>query len=166
MGCDIHILIEYRAKRGAWPDKWTSFGYKPINPGRSYELFNKLSGVRGDNDDPIATSGWPRDVSWAANCANNIYITEDSEKVREGVVSMETAQHYVKSNFSKFISNAEGKIVAVTNPDWHSHGYCTVKQMAKALRGNTSPVYRAMVAAARSLYKDNMDVRFIFFYDN
>jgi hypothetical protein len=39
-------------------------------------------------------------------------------------------------------------------------------QMSKALRGNSSPEYRALLAAARSLEKDGMEVRFLFYYDN
>ncbi len=48
MGCDIHMVMEYRAVPGAedrtpW---WRAFG-GVCNPGRDYVLFNRLAGVRG-----------------------------------------------------------------------------------------------------------------------
>ena len=167
MGCDIHILTEYKSKDGNWPNKWSSLGYHTTNPGRNYDLFSKLSGVRGYNEEPIATPGWPQDVSWAANSANTIFIDKNlkPDEYREGHCTMETAEKWVKFG-SRLLKDNDGNITHVTHPDWHSHGHCTIEQMSKALRKNSSPEYRAMLAAARSLEKDGMEVRFLFFYDN
>ena len=130
-------------------------------------MFDKLSGVRGINDNPIANPGWPKDVSWSAEYANTIYVTTEEAKVGfEKRVLMSTAERWVNSNSSQWIKNENGGIIGVTNPDWHSHGYCSVKEMGKALKNSYSPTYRAMMAAARSLEKDGMEVRFLFFYDN
>lgn len=167
MGCDIHIFTEYRnTAPDSWRKDWTTLGYHFVNPGRNYDLFNKLSGVRGGNENPIANPGWPADVSWAANSANQVYIREDEAGFREGTVDPETAKRWVDSHLSRYVQDKEGKNIAVTHPDWHSHGHCSIEQMSKALRKNSSPEYRAMLAAARSLEKDGMEVRFLFFYDN
>lgn len=170
MGCDIHILTEYKRKDGNYPSDWQSLTYHPVNPGRNYTLFAKLSGVRSSWDDdtqPIATPGWPEeDISWAARSARTVYITEDPARVGfEGAINMETAERWLKLG-SRWVTDKTGKNIGVTNPDWHSYGTCTIEQMSKALRKNSSPEYRAMLAAARSLEKDGMEVRFLFFYDN
>ena len=168
MGCDIHIFVEYRDNNQMSPQvTWSSLYPDAFNPGRNYELFSKLSGVRGINDNPIANPGWPKDISWSAEYANTIYVTTEEAKVGfEKRVLMSTAERWVNSNQSQWVYNITGNIAGVTNPDWHSHGWCTVEQMSKALRKNSNPAYRAMMAAARSLEKDNMEVRLLFFYDN
>lgn len=170
MGCDIHIFTEFRnTSSDAWSKHWYALNYHPINPGRNYELFKRLSGVRGHNDNPIATQGWPEQVSSSAEYNSRIYIDPElkGEERRGGRVSLEIASQWVNSNYSWFIHDPDSKkVIAVSNPDWHSYGHCTVKQMTKALRGCSSAEYRAMLAAARSLEKDGMEVRFLFYYDN
>ena len=170
MGCDIHILTEYKSKDNNpnWPNSWHALNWSPVNPGRNYDLFNKLSGVRGYNDNPIATAGWPDgQISMAASYASRSRIVNDlkPDERREGCVSPETAEQWVKYG-SRIIKDNDGNATHVTNPDWHSYGHCTIKQMSEALRKNSNPEYRAMMAAARSLEKDGMEVRFLFFYDN
>lgn len=169
MGCDIHIITEYRnTDSNIFHKEWRALNWQPINPGRNYEFFNKLSGVRGYNEKPIANPSWPEQVSWGASLANNVRIVNDMkpDEMRDGCVSMETALRWVNAGNSRFIKDKEGNNTHVTHPDWHSHGWCTIEQMSKALRKNSSPEYRAMLAAARSLEKDGMEVRFLFFYDN
>lgn len=163
MGCDIHIHVEYRHKKARY---WTSLYYDSINPGRIYELFTKLSAVRGDNAHPIATPGWPDNPSFSSENAIKVRIDDENSNC-ERRVSSATAQRWVSSNSSRYIFRDGTDIpIAVTHPDWHSYGHCTVEQMAKALRGNSGCEYRAMMAAARSLEKDGLEVRFLFYYDN
>ena len=164
MGCDIHIITEYKSKSN---NHWYSLGSYPTNPGRNYDLFAKLSGVRGNSheDSPIATPGWPSPTSWAAKFATTLRVIEPTETLREQTAYRADAEKWVKSGLSQWVKDDDGVARSVTNPDWHSYGHCTVEQMAKALRKNSSPEYRAMLAAARSLEKDGMDVRFLFFYD-
>ena len=162
MGCDIHIITEYKAKN---TNNWCSLTDHPINPGRNYELFNKLSGVRGNNLEPIATPGWPSPTGWAAKFATTLRVIEPTETLREQTAYRADAERWVTTGLSKWVEDNDGVARSVTNPDWHSYGHCTIEQMAKALRKNSSPEYRAMLAAARSLEKDGMDVRFLFFYD-
>ena len=165
MGADIHIITEYKSKNN---NHWCSLTSHPINPGRNYYLFAKLSGVRGDflEDKPIATPGWPSPTSWTAKFATTLRVIEPTETLREQTAYRADAEKWVTSGLSKWVEDSDGVARSVTHPDWHSYGHCTIEQMAKALRKNSSPEYRAMLAAARSLEKDGMDVRFLIFYDN
>ena len=158
MGCDIHILTEFKNKDES---SWSALHFQAINPGRNYDLFNVLSGVRGHNDNPIATSGWPKSVSYAAQNASGVRVNDENRAAAEGWVARGI------SKWLDFCTDMNGKPMYVSSPDWHSYGHCTIEQMSKALRkAGSSPEYRAMMAAARSLEKDGMDVRFLFFYDN
>lgn len=66
MGCDIHCYIEYRYREDSG-DGWRSFGGR-INPGRSYEIFAALAGVRGPQwANGIKPRGVPNDMGYAAN---------------------------------------------------------------------------------------------------
>ena len=165
MGCDIQIITEFKSKSS---NNWSSLGYVPNNPGRNYDLFAKLSGVRGypDKDGPIATPGWPALISWSAKLASTLRVIENTEPRQERTAHRKDAESWVKSNMSQWVKDEDGVERSVTHPDWHSYGHCTIEQMSKALRKNSSVEYRAMMAAARSLEKDDMDVRFLFFYDN
>lgn len=166
MGCDIHIFLEYKSKDpNSWRQEWTTLNYHSINPGRNYSFFTKLSGVRGDCSVPLAHMGWPETVSWAAQSENEIYLS-DRKDIPQETLDRWVTDHGCKYRYHKDDVDKKGPPVAITHPDWHSHGWCNIETMSKALRKNSSPEYRAMLAAARSLEKDNMEVRFLFFYDN
>lgn len=64
MGCDIHCYIEYKP---AGSDDWSDFGGR-INPGRNYDLFAKLAGIRNyDEIEPVAKPrGYPKDAAYEA----------------------------------------------------------------------------------------------------
>jgi hypothetical protein len=149
---------------------WHALNWYAINPGRNYELFSELSGVRGGyGTRPIATPGWPEDASWGAKLSNQINISDSAESGYNHIgrsVSVTDARILVENGTCQYIKDKIGNNIALTHPDWHSHGHCTVRQMSNALRGNSLPEYRAMLAAARSLERDGMEVRFIFYYDN
>lgn len=58
MGCDIHIHAEIKVK-----GKWRH--YDQPNCSRDYELFERMAGVRGDDENAIATPrGIPEDASF------------------------------------------------------------------------------------------------------
>jgi hypothetical protein len=177
MGCDIHCYIEFRGKKKVhddWSKKWSSFGGR-INPGRHYELFTRLSGVRGYTDIPIANFGLPEDISWSVEHDNQLYIDYNGDAGVRGYfssVTPENAEGWVNSRKSRYIKNSlklgaeEGKNTHVTNPDWHSHGWVTPELLSKALRGISTPEWKATLAAMKSLEKSNLEVRMVFWYDN
>lgn len=49
MGCDIHCYVEFQDYR----EHWNSFGGR-VNPGRDYDTFKKLAGVRSQVPAEIA----------------------------------------------------------------------------------------------------------------
>lgn len=171
MGCDIHCYVEFRQKKEVhddWSKKWSSFGGR-INPGRHYELFSRLSGVRGGCENPIANPGLPEDASWAAQYDNQMYIDYNEDAAGRGVssyVTPENAERWVSGHMSRYIKDHEGKNAFVTNPDWHSHGWVTPEQLSKALRGMPTPEWKAILAAMKSLEKSSQEVRMVFWYDN
>jgi hypothetical protein len=61
MGCEIHLFIEHKKKN---QKNWWCFGGM-INPGRDYEIFDNLCGVRGNGEiEPITElRGIPSEVS-------------------------------------------------------------------------------------------------------
>ena len=57
MGCDIHIHIEVKVD-GCWEH------YAAPNVGRNYSMFEKMAGVRGDEENAISPpKGLPDDMS-------------------------------------------------------------------------------------------------------
>jgi hypothetical protein len=166
MGCDIHVFLEFRSTK--YPNAgWDSFTWHPINPGRNYEFFAKLSGVRGmAKEDPVASPGWPQQISWAAREWNTKRINKPDGALDPARISTEQAEKWVKGSSSQYIYDEDGNVIAVTHPDWHSHGYCSLETLTKTIRGNSSSVWRAIIAAAKSLKKDGYEVRFLFAYDN
>ncbi len=76
MGCDFHCVLQ--AKKG---DLWETLIYD-IFPGRNYEFFNWLAGVRGQ-DEGIGNKDFPDDFkckidSDGIRYHNGIYIGEHS----------------------------------------------------------------------------------------
>lgn len=166
MGCDIHVFLEYKSTK--YPnDRWDSFTWHPINPGRNYELFTKLSGVRGvPKEDPVATRGWTKQISWAADVWNTKRINKPGGALDPERISPDLAEIWVNSGSSQYIYDEDGNIMAVTHPDWHSHGHCDLKTLQKALKRNSSVIWQALIAAAKSFEKGGYEVRFLFAYDN
>jgi hypothetical protein len=164
MGCDIHIYVEYKE---ATSKVWYPFGGQ-FNPGRSYELFDKLGGVRGYSTPETAGRGLPEGTSWVVNYDNEIsidYKLMPNSGSANNCVDYVTAARWVESCGSKHIDiTLEGKPRAVTNPDWHSHSWCTSKEFAKVVKYG-GPEYKALLAAVRSLER-NFETRLIFWFDN
>lgn len=64
MGCDVHVMIEYdRFNDGG--KSWWNFG-GTINPGRDYEMFGHLAGVRCEDNEHLPLRGLPENPSWDA----------------------------------------------------------------------------------------------------
>lgn len=171
MGCDIHMYVEHRAKKPTsdYEKRWSSFGGR-INPGRNYTIFANLAGVRGEGPEP---KGCPEDLGWSASHDNNIYISAEPS---DSSVSPETAKRYVESCGSHYIQNREGVNTWVTHPDWHSHSWATVTELAHAVasaeKGDkwggpyVMHEYRALIAAMRSLAANGREVRVVYWFDN
>ena len=166
MGCDIHIYVEYKEVSSK---NWYPFGRR-FNPGRSYNLFDKLAGVRGCSSPETAGRGIPKDVSWAADHDNIVsidYKLMPNHGSSDNCVDSVTAAKWVETCGSKYIEDqivSGGKPSAVTNPDWHSRSWCTSKEFAKVVKYGGAE-YKALLAAVKYLER-NHEVRLIFWFDN
>jgi hypothetical protein len=133
MGCDIHLYIEYKAKKPAFDGyvpKWQSFGGR-INPGRNYAMFGLMADVRNHYSDgnlPVLVEprGMPDDAAYYAKYDNQLYICENPTE--ENDVNAEKAKRWVEQAVSKYINGHDGKPTWVTNPDWHSHSWLTASE--------------------------------------
>ena len=174
MGCDIHCIIEYKHKT-INGDRWDSFGYNEINPGRNYEWFSELAGVRGSpsGDRALATGfGIPKDMSFATQMATTIYVREDDEQSHERSVKRSDADKWVENKVSTYVENwtrtvnGVEKPYRITHPDWHSHGWCNLKDWKKSTRGSKNLTIKAMNAILDTYKKNGCDVRVVFWFDN
>lgn len=154
MGCDIHCYIEYKP---AESNDWSDFG-GCINPGRNYDLFAKLAGIRNyDEITPIAKPrGYPEDAAGAARCDQWMYVTDSPG---EGYCSPERAECWVENGASKY-RDSEKKYVS--NPDWHTHSWLTADEFAVAIEGSGEPEYEAILAAMRSFEAGGAQARIVF----
>lgn len=167
MGCDIHCYIEHRKKDY---DRWSLFGGR-INPGRNYGLFGLLAGVRGGNA-IIPVRGRPSDMSWGTESEDRCFI-HDGEKEEANYVASGTAAKWVEQGYSRYILGRDDKPTWVTNPDWHTHSYCTPDEWEKCASAVVSetdwgcdPEVWAMLAAMRELENRGHDARVVFWFDN
>ena len=162
MGCDIHCYIEHREKGR---DRWDGFGGR-INPGRDYELFGRMAGVRTGAQPVVPLRGLPNDLAWDAEADSSLYISTEEY---DGACTAERAKYYVEKCGCSYINDAEGKPWRVTHPDRHSHSWLTSDEFAEALSrceyGN-GVEYLAVLAAMREMERLGHEVRLVFWFDN
>jgi hypothetical protein len=171
MGCDIHVMLEHR-KRG--DERWDAMSYYPINPGRNYQKFSRLAGVRGDGEGYpyIEPRGMPHDASWATCNEYWLFIHEEPGN-GERYVNPKDAESWVLQNISQYRKDGEGKNCWVSDPDQHSHTWLTFNEWLAAVTIERSETemewdidWGALTAAAR-WYEDNgHETRFCFWFDN
>lgn len=159
MGCDIHCYIEYRDKGS---EHWNSFGGK-INPGRDYDAFARLAGVRnyGRRTGALPPRGrlGQGDCGWAAYSDSICYVSENGES---DTTKRSTAERWVKQGSSVWTDERKS---AVTNPDWHSHTWLSLQEWKDATV-EAGPEYHAMTAAMASLENDGYETRVVMWFDN
>lgn len=158
MGCDIHLYIEYKPS-GA--DRWRSFGER-INPGRNYQIFGRLAGVRCEDEQHIAPRGVPEDMSYSALGDHWLYVTD---RPGDGSCTRQDAERYISNCGSRWRGSEQKH---VSHPDWHTHSWLTTSEFADAIGGFDSGEfeYRAILAAMRSFEADGCVARVVFWFDN
>lgn len=168
MGCDIHMYVEHNSKNAARP-YWENFGGR-INPGRDYLLFANLAGVRsgGASVQMVETRGLPDNLALMTKWDNELYISDDEQI--DGTCTKENAEIWVKNGYSNWTDNRQ---VSVTNPDHHTHSWCTVDEFRLVLNadrpidwGGPNVEYWALLAACDEMVKRGQDVRIVFWFDN
>lgn len=160
MGCDIHLFIEHKDKQY---NHWEGFGGK-INPGRNYDIFTRLCGVRNyQKEEPITfPRGLPEDISWRANDENTLFI-DDSCADNDGHCSKKQADEWVKQGYSKRVSEHR-----ITHPDWHSHSWATAEELEKALTNSNyvDSEWTAVLIVLKHFESLGEEARIVFWFDN
>lgn len=181
MGCDIHMVMEYRGMPGApgaenqtpW---WWSFG-SVCNPGRDYALFNRLAGVRGPEDGAlIPARGIPATFSSAVRNEVLLLLLADTQ-LKAGEVDWESrtvkrekAEAWIREGSSQLVR--VGEYDYVTHPDYHSFSWLTLGEYAGVLldwraRGEQlTPDYWAVQAALATFADRGYEARVVFWFDN
>lgn len=180
MGCDIHMMVQYRQKQtNDEPVQWRSMFNNSINPGRNYRLFGRMvKGLRVDDPNGFEPRGLPEDsinntlFDWEMKY-NYCYMVVDNENDCNGegqYCTLDTAERWVKSGSSKWIEENRW----VSGPDWHSESWLTFKEFEECLDDVTfdtngsfppDPKYFFILAGMRELEK-SFDTRIVFWFDN
>ena len=177
MGCDIHIVMEYRAAPGAeYPAPWWwSFG-GVCNPGWDYRLFNRLAGVRGpEHGALIPARGLPAAFSSEVHHEVLLSIADKPLKVGEvdwegRAVEREKAEAWVRGGSSQLVRLREYDYV--THPDYHSYSWLTLGEYAgvlldlHAMGEQLAPGYWAIQAALATFADRGYEARVVFWFDN
>lgn len=164
MGCDIHAYVEYKYKGSK---HWMSFGGR-INPGRIYGMFAKLADVRnGWAIVPISEPrGVPQDMAGNTFEDYSMYIS-DTEGDR--YVTADKAAKWVENGSSVYLR--DGKFVS--DPDWHSHSWCTTSELEIAVKetwkenvNDCKTEWDVLVDIMKSFERHGNKVRLVFWFDN
>lgn len=162
MGADIHAYPEY-TETGL--NGWLGFGRLSLR--RDYDLFAKLAGVRGSGQ-MVPSRGMPVDASLATRWDNQLYVS-DGDPDGEGNCSKASAERWVSDGSSRWVDERK---VNVTHPDWHSHSYCSPRELREVLEAVRPKVwsidvqYWAVLAMLDEVERRGGTSRLVFWFDN
>jgi len=160
MGCDIHTYPEFA--RGD-SEHWSPVGGR-FNPGRDYDLFGKIAGVRTGEAPMFPVRGLPEALGYEASSDSQLFIT-DSEG--DGFTTPATAARWVAEGSSRYTDDTQR---FVTRPDWHSHTWLTPSELRQTLeapaRWEHDPRYWALLAMLEELERRGGRARLVIWFDN
>lgn len=166
MGCDIHCFLEFKYNDG----QWESFS-KKIRPGRDYEVFSFLAGVRGYGDiQPLVDPrGFPKDAGYDASDSYFRYVTDDFGLVY-GSVPRARAESWVNSYGSYYLDDSKSR---VSDPDYHSASWLTTEEFRESIR-RREPIgkriivdhFELILAAMEGFENRGVPARLVFWFDN
>jgi hypothetical protein len=180
MGCDIHVFIEYSRKpeieKSTDRRFWDNFGAH-FNPGRDYQMFALLAGVRGTYDKSREPKGRLEYNELGYRTQDYIYryiVDEIDEGETEKYVLREKVESWVK--YGAVISCDHW----ISDPDLHSHSWMTLKELEEVFEdylplsrlewgaeASISIEWQAIASAMRILEDGGKnDVRIVFCFDN
>lgn len=160
MGADIHVYPEYEVREGYWGGLCGR-----SNPGRDYDLFGKIAGVRRDGQmfDP---RGFPGDAGYIAKGDNHIFIHKDGG---EGYATPEDAERWVTSGISHYTDETKRW---VTDPDAHSHTWLTPAEFRAVLEApreggwSIDEPYWGLLAMIEEIERRGKRARLVIWFDN
>ncbi len=162
MGCDIHIYPEYQIHGG-----WSSLATN-VNPGRDYELFTKLAGVRGDPKEAlIPPRGVPADRSLMTKWGDELFINDETVN-SEGCCSRASAERWVAQDISQWVDDRKA---SVTDPDHHTRSWLSTAEFRQALEspsayGEPRVEYWGLLAMLEEVQRRGHETRIVFWFDN
>lgn len=180
VGCDIHCYMEYRwvpktVDEAHEASEWQSFGAR-INPGRHYQVFNRLAGVRGPGDGALIA---PRGIAPALGyeAAGDLLLRVHDRPMEDAPVNWDEknvtrvhADSWVQSGNSVRVTYHKQEYV--TNPDYHTHSWLTLGEYLGVLvdlkaRGCEADVgYWALAGALTVFDQRGYEARVVFWFDN
>lgn len=162
MGADIHLYPEYSTFRNDSRDYWQSFA-TDMNPGRDYELFGVLAGVRGQETPLVPLRGLPDHPSITTSWDNTVWV---SDTEGEKLCSKETAESWVRTGCSRWLDDSKR---GVTHPDHHSHTWLTLPEFKAAiaiLGRDVAHGYYGLIAALEEMERRGAKTRIVMWFDN
>lgn len=175
MGCDIHLLIEYRKENYFYQNNepyWNNFGQRYYCR-RDYGMFGMLcKGVRTEFDNSFEPRGMPANIGDDTRSEFYWYITEEpNDKAKE--TTLKKAKQWEKEGCSTIIYHNE-KPTWVTDPDSHSHSWLTANEFSKAVEQlkearkevSISDDYILIETVLKKLVELGYDARIVFWFDN
>lgn len=183
MGADIHGYLEYRQKDDKNKDDpfWRSFCTKLIL-NRNYGMFGYLTNGKVRYDDALIDlfdpKGLPQNVGWLTSTDVRVWVTDDGKE--ENSCTVESALKWNKNYGCKleYAHDDPTQVVAVDNPDWHTYSWLTldeyklvIKTIQKHAKKKDTDLwigvdYIALLDTMKSLEKNGMVTRFVFWFDN
>jgi hypothetical protein len=172
MGCDIHMYLEFKDPNPQWVPTGSPWrGWPRVNPGRDYELFGYLAGVRSSADPVVEPRGIPDDIAWET--ANDWFLRINDEYAARddmsGYCTLAKAQEW-SAYGHKIINDDQGNPYRVEHPDWHTPTWLTLDEYTQALAKIKPEPYQmgywALLGAMKELAWYHMDTRLVFWFDN
>lgn len=166
MGCDIHVYPEYAGfEKDGGGTHWSPLASE-CHPGRDYDLFSKLAGLRGDEGNQmIPTRGMPDDAAYESKSANELYIV-DGPTDNEGYCTREQAESWIEHG-SQYTDERK---LFVTHPDHHSHSWCTAAEFRAVLEAPRKwaidEPYWGLLAMLEEIERRGKATRLVFWFDN
>lgn len=165
MGCDIHCYPEFRKPNN---EHWSSWSGR-VNPGRNYELFGFIAGVRGEGGPVVPPRGLPSGKLGFYAFDDHKLSINDKFADSDGFCTLAKAQEWAKHG-SVIVNTEAGNPWYVTHPDWHSHTWLTPTEFEQAIERCTrwapQDDYFALLAALKSLESRGNEVRLVIWFDN
>ncbi len=135
MGCDIHMYVEYKQQDAADDQReeyWYAYGSR-INPGRDYEMFGALAGVRTEHVPHIEPRGLPPVLGYYSKSDYWIAVVNDPKDM-EGYTDPITAQRYKDHGSIEKTVEIRGLTHSfISNPDWHTPSWLTPQEFEDAI---------------------------------
>ena len=136
MGCDIHLMLEYRhRKMNDKPSEWKSCLITKNNDLRgwsvhNYHMYALLANVRNYNDDiSLPIRGIPSDATYDTMSRYCLQIIDDEQyKYVERTCRKSQAEEWIRQGISHRYDLGDYNEY-ISNPDWHTPNWCTTQEM-------------------------------------